>query len=302
MVKSIFPASPEWVYTYIVQPAVEGAERLNRFWSGINSHSLDRTPLTLKNRIISLLTGFALMFFPMANSIMWIAWQTFGSPEDLSDPFVFDEDRFVVVAKEQMIKTPPKLVEEEEKKEEFYCTKFEYTDGRWTVESRPSEVFVKKENENSTHTARYIDEELHEYTYHNLDEESVFTVKRDDDRLHVELAKGKKKITKKHDLEGPWIQQLTIGLKQFVLSDDLELLFYMVRPDTCEITKVKAEKKGFDDGYLKVHIAPNSLFASALMSGDAYFEPNSGKMVRMIERMGLSSSTVDRLSPVLEHQ
>ena len=90
MVKSIFPVTSEWVYTYIVQPSVEGAERLNRLWSGINSHSLDTTPLSLRNRFISLLTGFALMFFPMANSIMWIAWQTFGHPEVLCDPFSFD--------------------------------------------------------------------------------------------------------------------------------------------------------------------------------------------------------------------
>lgn len=86
MLEAITPVNPEWIHEHLIQSPLEGAERINRAWQGIDTHSLNRTPLSIKERVISLIVGIALML-PFVNTIIWIAWQTFGKPERLSDPF-----------------------------------------------------------------------------------------------------------------------------------------------------------------------------------------------------------------------
>ncbi len=88
MVHAIAPMSSKELYTYVVQPFLEGAERLNRAWQGVDFHSLSHATFSLKERIVFLLTGICLVFFPLINSVVWLAWRTFGNPEILSDPFI----------------------------------------------------------------------------------------------------------------------------------------------------------------------------------------------------------------------
>ena len=87
MISSLTPATPEWLHQYLIEPYLEGIERLNRAWRGVELYRIKPVALSLKERVISLITGIALTFFPLVNTVIWMAWQTFGTPEILSDPF-----------------------------------------------------------------------------------------------------------------------------------------------------------------------------------------------------------------------
>jgi hypothetical protein len=86
MLETISPVNPGWIHEHIFEPPLEGIERINLAWAGKNIHSLNQTLLTLKERVIAFLIGFALMI-PLIGKIIWMAWQTFGKPQHLSDPF-----------------------------------------------------------------------------------------------------------------------------------------------------------------------------------------------------------------------
>lgn len=88
MLDALVPLSSRNLFVYIVQPHIEGAERINRAFWGIDSHSLAQSRLTMKERVVSLIAGLVLTFFVLVNNIVWIAWQVLGHPETLSDPFI----------------------------------------------------------------------------------------------------------------------------------------------------------------------------------------------------------------------
>ena len=83
---SLSPLNREWFYALIIQPYKEGVERINLFFSGVNPLTFELHKLTLKERVISLISGILLMV-PLINTIVWITMQTFGHPQFLSDPF-----------------------------------------------------------------------------------------------------------------------------------------------------------------------------------------------------------------------
>ena len=108
-------------------------------------------------------------------------------------------------------------------------------------------------------------------------------------------AKGTKKFEEKHKLKGPWIQQLTLGLKNFILStDDDEFVFKMIRPDTGDMVEVKAKKKEKTDNLIKVDISPTNFALAAYISVEAHFNLKTGDMMRMTQREGVSSTTIER--------
>ena len=90
MVSTLTPLTQEGFYTLVIQPYKEGAERINRFFSGIDDLTLDLRPLPWKERVVSLIAGIALMT-PLINTIVWLSMQTFGHPDPLTDPFVPEE-------------------------------------------------------------------------------------------------------------------------------------------------------------------------------------------------------------------
>lgn len=87
--------SPDSIYNYLVQPYIEGAERINRAFSGIDDIAFGRPPLSMERRVISLVTGLILMI-PLVNTIVWLAAKRFGNPDILSDSSEFYRDKQVV--------------------------------------------------------------------------------------------------------------------------------------------------------------------------------------------------------------
>src|SRR3989344_5738573 len=82
---NIYPVDRFWIHTYVLEPYAQGCELINRAWNGIGS-SLEQNRLSLRDRIVCWIQGITLML-PLLNTIIWLAWQTFGQPEKLADPF-----------------------------------------------------------------------------------------------------------------------------------------------------------------------------------------------------------------------
>jgi hypothetical protein len=58
---------------------------MNLAWNGIHPlRSIGGTPLSLKERTVECLTGLSLMI-PLLNTLIWVFWDTFGSPDQLAD-------------------------------------------------------------------------------------------------------------------------------------------------------------------------------------------------------------------------
>lgn len=87
MIKPVPAISDVWIYTYLLQPLLEGVERLNRVWSGREEfHTFESKSLTLEHRAIYLLSGLSLVI-PLVGTIVWMVMQTFGQPDHLSDSY-----------------------------------------------------------------------------------------------------------------------------------------------------------------------------------------------------------------------
>ena len=94
MTPRISSTNDAWLYTFVLQPLLEGVERMNRVWSGVDPRTFEPTVLSWKDRLIYLISGIALMI-PLLSSIVWIFMQTFGNPEHLSNPYHAEIDHIV---------------------------------------------------------------------------------------------------------------------------------------------------------------------------------------------------------------
>src|SRR5438105_750383 len=82
----ICPVHERWIHVYVIEPYLKGCELINQAWMG-HDRSLALNPLSLTDRVICWFCGMGLMITPLLNTIIWLAWQTFGNPEKLDDPF-----------------------------------------------------------------------------------------------------------------------------------------------------------------------------------------------------------------------
>jgi hypothetical protein len=81
----ICPINREWIHNHLLEPYLQGCALITIAWNGFD-RSLAPTPLSLSDRVVCWLQGVALMI-PFVNTIIWLAWQAFGTPEKLFDPY-----------------------------------------------------------------------------------------------------------------------------------------------------------------------------------------------------------------------
>lgn len=84
MIYAATTQNQNWIGDLLLKPYLEATERLNRVWAGIDFHSLYYRPLSLKERLVNLLSGTVLLL-PLINTVIWVFWVTVGNPEILSD-------------------------------------------------------------------------------------------------------------------------------------------------------------------------------------------------------------------------
>ncbi len=294
MTVSIAPLSREWIYGLVIQPYKEGAERINRAFAGVDFLTLELRPLSLRERVFSLAAGLLLMT-PLINSIVWVAMQTFGQPEFLSDPHLptASEKAAKKIDRAELAPLPPPAPPAP-KTTEFYFTE---KCGRlsekclWKIEEFPDQTLVTKQSDSELVTARYAKEgEIEEYHFLYTDERAEFHIVKEEKALRVNGRIKNEKSERVHQLkeEIPWVQQMTLGMKRFILSSSQKMEFYIVNPRDLSLHKLIAEKKRTEklDGFgelLRVDVRSPSLFYSLLgMGAKLWYDEMSGELKKMI--------------------
>jgi hypothetical protein len=237
MSSAICPVNAPWVHKHIVEPIEEGIRRLDLVSAPYNTYSLNRTPLTLKDRAVFLITGIALVFFPI-NAIVWIAMQTFGHTKRLSDPFNPETSHPAVPPLPAISPAPAASIPETPRTQarpgEIFT--FRETKGQtvvakqWTVRPSPELIQATQEGgEQFTSSFYNPDWTLKEFHHQTADgaKQCDFWV-RGPRVVEVRLVVNGEETQKTLHLEEerPIIQQPTLGFKRFVTGPLTEERFY----------------------------------------------------------------------------
>ncbi len=301
----ICPVNREWIHTYVFEPYLQGAALIKRAWKGVDFLSLERTPLSLKERLISLLTGLALMI-PLINTIIWLAWQTFGNPEKLFDPYSLETKlpppRPIPLPAIQPL-VPLTLPNGEPVPTESFAYnetgKTSIIRTNWKVQQYPNMIVADEYCNEHSSTSRYDhDWRIQEYHYQS-DEDSVDLWLIDPKNIRAQIVSDggdpvDKLLELKEDI--PWIQQPTLGFKNFIRSPETQMYFYGVlctnplkyvpfAPRPPQLVKAIAKKVGEETlpGYgklVKVEVESVEGWTSYLPKGELLFDPRSGALCR----------------------
>jgi hypothetical protein len=267
MLEAISPVNPKWIHEHVFEPPLEGIERINLAWAGKNIHSLNQTLLTLKERVVFFLVGVALII-PLIGKIIWMAWQTFGKPQRLSDPFIPELESppltppvrpiqaqpvinnaagaaalpvavgAVAAPPQAGIKPPQIFAYKETGPRNEMSPQHDEIQANWRLEFL-SEHNLKAQQfcDNHSSTASYSDWAITEFIHESHIQkpggiEYFKVTKSDAQTLQVELKVDGEVTHKQLKLQEnlPWIQQPTIGFKNFICSDKQSLRFYGVLP------------------------------------------------------------------------
>ena len=327
----ICPVNREWIHTYLLAPFLQGCALVNRAWKGIEFYSLSQRVLTLGERAISFLTGAALLI-PVVNCIVWIAWQTFGFPKELFDSYCPETAGPPPIPPPMQI--PPPLPGEERRFEMFsYKEKNDHStiSVDWTLEHFPTLTEVKQRSDAYSSTSFYRpDWTISQFCqpkdgpldlwwtiseYHYKSKDGTFDLWLNDNQIRArvaEIKEGKrvKCIDKTLDLPSSvtdpvlWIQQPTIGFKNFILSDRTEINFYGVIPKFSayrtpfllkgSAKKIKQEEVPGHGKLLKVEIGAAAWWIPG--KSTFWFDPITGILRKFIDP-GLFGKTTAEFVP-----
>ena len=306
MVSLVQPLSSRELYTFVLQPYLEGVERLKRAWDGIDFHSLSRTAFSWKERTVFLISGICLTFFPFINTIIWLSWQTFGNPEILSDPYIppyspapvpIQPKELPVVPSNQIQKTPqihpiqPLKLPETETFSFLESSKNFHAETKWKLEHSPNGIQVNVESEKTRTVAKY-DKKGWIQEYHcyepNAELHGCLLPNR---QLKIQAHRGTRIEEREYKLEKdlPWVQQSTIGMKQFIQNPNQKSFrFYSIRPDNLDLVEVVARKLGEETvpGHgllIHVEVKMDHYFYRYLREGEMWFDPKTGILRKLID-------------------
>jgi hypothetical protein len=307
---------------------MEGAERINRFFQGVDLHHIERKNLNWEERIISLITGLCLMI-PMINSIIWLAMCIFGTPERLSNPYVREEDGDDL----ELELPPPPVPQLPANAQPLKTEHMEYIDNEhegekkstWQFDYFPDRTVIKKEMPG-------IDKSIAIYAKNGrltfYQHEEYNPLKKLECQLvgpHLYVKGTKNGATKQvvHELKEdlPWIQQSTTGYRDFALhskkGDTMPYYFFgpknLLEQETFELKRMIATHRGHEflknhGEVLKVTWAPDSWIASALWCYHIWLHPVTGQVLRMewthpnpMKGDMLTTLTSNPLSPAQGH-
>ncbi len=339
MVHAIAPLSSKELYSFVVQPYIEGSERLNRAWHGIDFHSLTHTKFSLKEKAVFLLSGICLVVFPLINSVIWLAWKTFGHPEILSDPYVsaappeVSTDAAIAAAEPSnavaisiMQEKGPELAltefslapavespqpvaavqEDAPRIEQFsYSESSKNFQGKtdWKMEYLPNEIRAQIESPRErTHSRYNKNGELLEYHCTEKDED-LHVWLTEDRHLKISAHRGTRIEERDYKLEKKlvWLQQSTLGLKNFVLDPaQNECRYYCIRPDNIVLVEVVVRKKGEEvlpgrGKTIRVEMKMDHYFYRYLREGELWFDPSTGKMLKLVDSGRFMETTTTEL-------
>lgn len=271
---------------------------VNLAWLGVDLSYVGSLALSMKERVISWLIGTALLI-PFVNTIVWLAWQTFGNPEELFDRYCPEAEpspppspQVVIhrIAVPAVGPTPP-LDENQQIKT------FNYTNPHGSIhlsfEDHSDRTIVKQKFEGTSVEARYNQkEELTQYHWQDIGSEFSFFLK--DRAIQIQIVKTDQPLTSQtieFTEKLPWIQQPEIGLKNFVLSPISETTFYIVVPrklvpwgtllEKGIAKKTIEELPGFGSS-IKIE-AQSVRMGYHLLKMVMWFDPKTGQLIKLID-------------------
>ncbi|HEX2582620.1 MAG TPA: hypothetical protein VHL30_00700 [Chlamydiales bacterium] len=287
----------------LFKPFAEGAERVNRAIEGVNLHHILHSKMSLLERSWSLLVGVCLMI-PLINSILWICMKTFGNPEVLTEPLAPESPIIPVVDSPPMAPEAPPIIPAQD------IFKDRPTEVRRIIyKGTANDIDFENSYRFETYEDRYqvvshdgpirsettFDLNWNQQTHHiKMGEATNVFVKKEFDSLRITGTHEGNPVDKELKLEKlsyPWIQQPSTGFRPFVLSKDHTLHFYGIHPQTHEIEECIARKSTEQlDPYgevIKVSFTLNRFPVNWVSLGDAYFDPETGDLLKMNYRLGL---------------
>ena len=285
----------DWASTYVLEPYLEGAERIRRFVEGRDFHKLDYPTLSRPDRIISLLSGLCLML-PFINIVIWLAMKIFGNPERLSDPhraaFKKLPEKKPLLAQTAPPDNNEKPLEVENIRH-FETKKKDGTsiEANWVFQRyRTKTVVTKIDPRDRVITHLDADGNMYRYDFtRSSPKKRVMVIERTPDKITVSITRsGKASITRETalDPEKPWIQQPTTGFRPFVRSTKTDLPFYSVDPRNGAIWDMKATKKGLvplpgHGNVVKIEVSCQNWGFGWLPKSNFWFDPTTGHLLRM---------------------
>lgn len=83
----ITPINEAWVYNHVLRPYLHGAAMVNLAWKHMFSNNPNPENNFRWHKIaVYLIVGCALSV-PFINNIVWVAWNRFGHPTRLTNPY-----------------------------------------------------------------------------------------------------------------------------------------------------------------------------------------------------------------------
>lgn len=312
----ICPIDRLWIHTYLVEPYLKGCELMNQAWMGVD-RSLIPNSLSLKERVICWLQGICLML-PFINTIIWLAWQAFGSPEKLDDPFCPEVDpppspRPVLIHEVQ----PP--AEGEAPTEQFVYVErvgdSEYQT-HCTVQQAADLNVVQQTSTLFSTTSLYRPDFSLKELHYQFGSKQIDLRQNGENRteVYVQISENEPiSVEQRLELEPiPWIQQ-RIGFKPFVMSHEQELDFNAVVPEYPPlirilpllarppfVMKMVARKIGQEEvpGFgtlLKIEIASKWRWPYNAIKSELWFDPTTGALKKFVDSGTFISEKVGEL-------
>lgn len=299
----------EWVHEHVKRPYLEGFERIQRAWHGVDFHSIYTPRLTWKDRAVSLLAGL-LLLIPFFNAVVWKGWETLGKPEILSStydpgdaPPPIDADAPPQEAVEIHVERAPPPAPAAAPAPAgvpLEVDQFQHSESNqgdpapvvcdWRVERYPDRIFISKHSSVETVAARYSPEwVLQDYDLVSADGQSHFHARLAGRKIHLSATDPTHHIVKDLVLKEPypWIQQSTFGLRQFAVNPrERQFNFYGINPIDLSLAHIVARKEGEEEvaGFgrlLKIKLSLTGL-KSLVWSGHLWADPHTGH-VRKLE-------------------
>ena len=265
---------PEWSYNVVFRPYMEGAIRINRFFSGVDLQGIAQTRFSWKERFVELLVGLALSL-PFINAIVWLGMQMFnqtrplsnelGSAEEAEEPsdvYSSESEDEQELAEAPAVSLEPVVEETFETvdylKEKGTETIVRTVRSEWIVRKQGETTTYDKEDEEEKTVSEYVQGLLVKFECHWKSTNIRIIAHKHGDQIRFTGTRDDKTIPHKHcELKGRvWIQQQTVGFGPFLNSADTEYPYVMVHPfffsvlkhKTPELEEIIAEKTATDEG------------------------------------------------------
>lgn len=161
---------------------------------------------------------------------------------------------------------------------------------QWKIEEFPDLTIATKQSSTEVAIARYNQNgEIQEYHFNYKDpNRGELHIKMEDRHLHIKGRgqDGWREKSIRMAQNYPWIQQMTLGIKNFVLANQNKLDFYILNPKELDLSHGVLEKKGLETvpglgQLMKIEARPGGFLLGFRKVATIWADPQSGLLKKM---------------------